>query len=175
MAITFRPWHICTGITESREISWLGQAWLSATQFSPAAFKVIYAGLPTPRLDSFWMAFPITPSFQNTMIPLQPGTEWPGFETLPGTQALPSHQLTLSLLAAPKALRHSWAPKGQRSHSCFSLLNIVPVDKSLCHRMVSIKWGHLWRLLRWCFTLRLKLMGDGKKKKAPSAAFPGWA
>lgn len=54
VAVTFRPQRICRGITESREISWLGQAWLSATQLSPAAFKAIYAGLPTGQLlDGF--------------------------------------------------------------------------------------------------------------------------
>lgn len=133
--MTFRPRHICTGITESREISWLGQAWLSATQFNPPALKVIYAGLSTPRLDGFWMAF------QNTTIPPQSSTEQPGFETLPGARALPSCQLTLSSLAAPKAVLLSWAPKGQRFHSHFSLPNIAQVDKSLCHRMASTKQG----------------------------------
>lgn len=52
-AATFRPQRICTGITESRGISWLGQAWLSATPSCPAAFKAISTGLPTPRLGSF--------------------------------------------------------------------------------------------------------------------------
>lgn len=100
VAVTFRPRHICTGITESGEISWLGQAWLSATQFSPAAYKAIYAGLPTTRPDGFWTAFPIDLSFRNTMIPPQPGTEWPGSETLPGAGALPSYQLA----GSPKKL-----------------------------------------------------------------------
>lgn len=39
VVVTFRPQRIYTGITESREISWLGQAWLSATQFSPPCIQ----------------------------------------------------------------------------------------------------------------------------------------
>lgn len=53
VAVTSRPRHNCTGITESREIIWLGQAWLSATQVSRAAYQGIYGGLPTTRAGSF--------------------------------------------------------------------------------------------------------------------------
>lgn len=76
VAVTFRLWHMCTGITESKEISWLGQAWLSAKQFSPAAFNAIYDSLSIPKPDGFWTDLPIAPPFQNTTIPPQPSTEW---------------------------------------------------------------------------------------------------
>lgn len=92
------------------------------------------------------MAFPITPSFRNTTIPPQPSAEWPGFETLPGARALPSRQLALSLLAAPKSSETvllSWAPKGQRFHSRFSLPNVARVDKSLCHHPAGTEQGRL--------------------------------
>jgi len=173
VAVTFRPQLICTGITESREISWLGQAWLSATQFSPAALKAIYAGLPTPRPDSFWTAFPIAPSFRNTTIP-----------ALNGLALHRSQELRLSHCAS--SLSACWQPQKPlrqiyfcghqkvRSHSCFSLPNVARVDKILCHRPAGTSQGRLRQLLGQSFTLGLKLMGNGKYM-APSAAFPGWA